>query len=137
MNGIRRALILAGLTLAVIIGASIPASAGFADSVSVNPRLTTATVAAPTSVSGWVTCSSSTLYATITWQRSSSPRVSGYRITAEVPGSTLDFTVAASATRFDHSMARVWQSFPVQVTVTTLTDYGWTRAAAPITVTTC
>jgi hypothetical protein len=139
MNGIRRALILAGLTLAVIIGASIPAFAGFSDSVTVAPRLTTATVNAPGNVGATTACYGSTLYASITWQRSSTARVSGYRISASVPGQgqVLEFTAAPTATRYDASMGRVWQSFPVEVTVTTLTEYGWTKAANPVTVTTC
>lgn len=50
MTSFRRVAILIGLTLGVIIGASIPASAIFAESVTVKPAVATGTVAAPTSV---------------------------------------------------------------------------------------
>jgi hypothetical protein len=50
MTGIRRSLILIGLTGAVMIGASIPASATFADSAAVPHTVSTLTVAAPASV---------------------------------------------------------------------------------------
>lgn len=53
MTVIRRAATLIGLTLAVIIGAGVPASASFAESVTVNAGvgITTVTVAAP----AWIT----------------------------------------------------------------------------------
>ena len=52
MTSIRRVAILIGLTLAVIIGAGIPASASFAESVTVNAPvgITTGTVAAPAGI---------------------------------------------------------------------------------------
>jgi hypothetical protein len=50
MTGIRRVLVLIGLTLAVMIGAAIPASATFADSVTAKTSITTGIVAAPTGV---------------------------------------------------------------------------------------
>ncbi len=56
MTGIRRGLILLGLTVAVIIGASLPASATFADAVAVKTTISTTTVAAPTNVVGKLTC---------------------------------------------------------------------------------
>ena len=53
MTGIRRAATLIGLTLAVIIGSGVPASASFAESVTVDASvgITTVTVAAP----AWIT----------------------------------------------------------------------------------
>jgi hypothetical protein len=50
VTGIRRALLLVGLTGAVIIGASVPAWAGFADSSAVSTAIATTTVAAPSRV---------------------------------------------------------------------------------------
>ena len=47
MTGIRRGLILLGLTVAVVIGASVPASATFAEAVAVKTTISTTTVAAP------------------------------------------------------------------------------------------
>jgi len=50
MTGIRRALILVGLTPAIMIGAAIPASATFADTVTVTATVGTVKVAAPGAV---------------------------------------------------------------------------------------
>ena len=50
MTGIRRALILIGLTVAVMIGAAIPASATFADTAKVTATIGTVTVAGPATV---------------------------------------------------------------------------------------
>jgi hypothetical protein len=50
MTSIRRVAILIGLTLAVIIGAGIPASASFAESVTVSTAIATGTVAAPAGI---------------------------------------------------------------------------------------
>lgn len=47
MTGIRRALVLSGLTVAVMVGAAIPASATFADVATVTATVGTATVQAP------------------------------------------------------------------------------------------
>jgi hypothetical protein len=50
MTAIRRALILTGLTMAVVISATVPASATFADTAAVSHTVSTGTVAAPAGV---------------------------------------------------------------------------------------
>jgi hypothetical protein len=50
MTAIRRALILTGLTVAVVISATVPASATFADTAAVSHTVSTGTVAAPAGV---------------------------------------------------------------------------------------
>jgi hypothetical protein len=55
-----RALILVGLTLVVLVGASLPASAGFADSTAVTTSIGTGTVAAPASISVNDSCATTT-----------------------------------------------------------------------------
>jgi hypothetical protein len=60
MTGIRRVLILSGLTLAVIVGSGIPASATFVDTVGVTTAITTGTVAAPTGVTVTDSCTTTT-----------------------------------------------------------------------------
>ena len=60
MNAIRRILILSVLTVAVIAGASVPASATFADSATVSTAIVTTTVAAP----AWLTINDSCTTAT-------------------------------------------------------------------------
>jgi hypothetical protein len=61
MTGIRRALILSGLTVAVVVGGSIPASATFADSVSVATTAVTDTVQAPGNLRVTDTCTTTTI----------------------------------------------------------------------------
>jgi hypothetical protein len=66
MTGIRRILILIGLTVAVVAGASLPASATFADSAPVRTTtIATGTVAAP----GWVKIDDSCTTTTTTVRR--------------------------------------------------------------------
>jgi hypothetical protein len=60
MITIRRVATVVGLTLAVIVGASIPASAGFADSVATAHTVGTLTVAAPASLTIVDSCATTT-----------------------------------------------------------------------------
>jgi hypothetical protein len=60
MTRIRRSLILFGLTVAVIAGASVPASAAFSKSVAVATTVATGTVAAPAWVSVNDSCTTTT-----------------------------------------------------------------------------
>lgn len=138
MTALRRTAVLIGLIAAVLVGTSIPASATFTASEAVATSVTTATVTAPTNVVLDVRCDSWNLYATIRWTGSNAPKVSGYRIAATVPGMpTMEFTATAGASRYDHSMGRAWAAYPISVTVTTLTAYGWTKTSAVVTGTSC
>jgi hypothetical protein len=60
MTAKRRILILIGLTVAVIAGASLPASATYADTAAVATTIATGTVAAPASVTVNDTCTTTT-----------------------------------------------------------------------------
>src|SRR3978361_864975 len=60
MTGIRRIAVLIGFSLAVIIGASGPASAGFADATGITTRGATGTVAPPATVTVNGYCSQTT-----------------------------------------------------------------------------
>jgi hypothetical protein len=77
------------------------------------------------------------MYATVTWNRSNSPRVSGYLLTAQFGAEQISMSAASSAGRLDYSTGRLWSAYQIPVTVTTLTDYGWTTSSAPVMVTTC
>ena len=84
MNGIRRGLVLLGPTVAIVIGASVPALATYSEAIAVTTTITTTAVAAPrraapTSVVGKLTCGyPSTMSAT--WATSTTARVSGYQL---------------------------------------------------------
>jgi hypothetical protein len=60
MTGIRRIATVLGLTSAVIVGASLPASAGFADSAATAHRVDTLTVAAPSTITVNRSCTTAT-----------------------------------------------------------------------------
>ena len=150
MTGIRRALVLVGLTLAVIIGASIPASATFSDSVTVAPKVATATVSAPTYVSTQGThCAywqnvdgswSGELRARISWPVAANTKsVTGYRVTAIVPnyGNIPVGDVPANQLSITGNFPTQYAYAGIRVTVTTLTAYGWTKESTQSAVVTC
>jgi hypothetical protein len=137
MTGIRRALVLIGLTLAATIGSAIPASAGFTDAATVHAELATPTVQAPTAVSVTFTCSAYHLDATVTWQPSPTSRIRSYEIVAGVGAQSLRVDVV-DGTSFSYRIPRgyVAGGTAIPVTVTTVTEYGWTKTSAPETVVT-
>lgn len=152
MTGIRRALLVAGLVVAVLIGGGLPAQAAFQDSPAL-PTMTIGTlkVAAPTGVStNGTRCTStwnsstgtwvSTLQAKISWTASSTTRgVTGYLVTAvfsdgsRYPAAQVD----AGTTSVSGSYDIAYASQNIRVTVTTLTGYGWTAESAVSGVVKC
>ena len=129
MTTVKRLLITLGLALAIVVGAGIPASAGFGDAVAVGTTLATQAVAAPGNVSGTVLCNEphdSSL--TLTWTRSSTPRVVTYRVTLHHSDGSLtnrDLPATATSWTTDVPNHRLKQGNSFQASVTTLTDYGW------------
>jgi hypothetical protein len=142
MSAIRRTAVLIGLTLAVIVVGSIPASATFADSVQpVTATVTTPSVTAPTSVSVVATCSGGRLKAVVTWPATNAPRVS-YDVTASIPLAGLSLGGHVTENRFVHEMGQLYASHTasVTITITPKTPYGWTAprpAQLTTSVTTC
>jgi hypothetical protein len=131
MNGIRRGLILLGLTVAVIVGASIPASANYADSVAIRPTIATATVAGPTNVVGKLTCGRpATMSAT--WSLSGTTRVSGYVVSVYFSdGFVQTVQLGPTATSWSATIDPYYvTAYTINYTVTTQTDYGWTKESA-------
>jgi len=151
MTGIRRAVVLIGLTVAVMVGAAIPASATFAESVSIaGPTVTTLTVPAPINVEVKnVSCSStvdpttgtvtSTVSARIEWQRMGDIRgAAGYRVTGHYSNGTSFDMAKVGATTFE--VVGTWKVDPAlspRISVTTLTSYGWTAQSTQIPLPTC
>jgi hypothetical protein len=131
MNGIRRGLILLGLTVAVIVGVSIPASANYSDSVTVRPTISTTTVAGPTNVVGKLTCGRpATMSAT--WALSSTARVSGYVVSVYFSdGFVQTVQVGPTATSWSATIDPYYvTAYTINYTVTAQTDYGWTKESA-------
>ena len=131
MNGIRRGLILAGLTVAVILGASIPASAGFADSVAIRTTISTATVAAPGNVVGKLTCGRPATMAA-TWTLSNAPQVTGYLVSVYFSdGFVQTVQMGPTATSWSATIDPYYvTAYTINYTVTTQTAYGWTKESA-------
>ena len=131
MNRIRRGLILLGLTIAVIVGASIPASAGFGDSVVVRTTIATATVAAPGNVVGKLTCGRpATMSAT--WSLSGTARVSGHLVSVYFSdGFVQTVQLGPTATSWSATIDPYYvTAYSIDYTVTTQTAYGWSKESA-------
>ena len=131
MNRIRRGLILLGLTVAVIVGASIPASASFGDSVVVRTTIATATVAAPGNFVGKLTCGRpATMSAT--WSASGTARVSGYLVSVYFSdGFVQTVQLGPTATSWSATIDPYYvTAYSIDYTVTTQTAYGWSKESA-------
>jgi hypothetical protein len=132
MNTVRRLLVLLALVPVVILTAGLPADAAF--SVSTTPVSTTIaanTVAAPTNVVGKLACArTSTMSAT--WTASTSTRVSGYLLTVYFSdGGVQTVQLGATATSWSATIELYYvTAYSVQYSVTTQTDYGWTKESA-------
>ena len=141
MTAAKRLLATLGLALTVVLGAGVPASAGFGDTAAVGTTLATQLVTAPGNVSGAVTCKEpqdSTF--SLTWTRSSTPRVAAYRVTLHhSDGSTTSRDLSATSSSFttDVPNHRLKQGNSFQASVTTLTDYGWFTQSPPTGSFTC
>ena len=136
MTRIRRSLLLLALTFAVVLagaGSTAPAQATFGDSAGVSlGTISTATVAAPTNVVGGLSCGRTSATMSVTWQPSTSARVSGYLVTVYFSdGYVQTVQKAATDTSWSASIDPYWVTVnSVRYSVTTQTDYGWTTESA-------
>ena len=158
MTRTRRILTLIGLAVTITVAGTLPASAEFSETVAVATATSTATVAAPASiaVSDWcqtvptttvdpLTGVSTTTYsylyhATINWPASTTARgVTGYRVIAHLNNGTSVVMAETPATTrtVSASVDQYYLQFQPQVTVMTLTSYGWTAESAKSPVLTC
>ncbi|RBY95811.1 hypothetical protein DQ237_11715 [Blastococcus sp. TF02-8] len=154
MTRIRRALTVAGLTVAVAIGVAVPASAAFSDSVVLSSTVATGSVAAPATVTTRGTCTQTTssywngyttVYTTqywydasMSWSASTTTRgVTGYRVMVYL--NTGQAIVLGETDPYNRTMTervdRSYLNYQPRVSVITLTSYGWTtespRTAVP------
>ena len=158
MSTPRRILTLIGLTVAVLIGAIVPASATFSEDVAVATAITTGTVAAPASmtVNDWcqtvptttvnpLTGVSTTTYtylyhATVSWPASTTARgVTGYRVIAHFSnGTSVVVAETPAATRsVNATVDQSYLALQPRLSVMTLTGYGWTAESAKTPVLAC
>ncbi len=157
MTRTRRVLVLIGLTLAVTIGATIPASATFTDTTTpVVHTVSTGTVAAPASVTvndfcstttsaywngwTWVTTTTNWYTATVSWPASTTARgVTGYRVMAHLNNgqSVVMGETDAVARTVRATVDRSYLNYQPTLSVITLTSYGWTAETARTAVLGC
>lgn len=158
MTGIRRVLILIGPTLAVLIGAAVPASASFAGVVTATTGITTGTVAAPASITvedycgrtanggyydangQWVTTYYYWYDATVSWPATTTARgVTGYRITAHLNnGQSVVMAETDATTRsINGRVDQGYLNYQPRISVSTLTSYGWTAETPRTAVLAC
>ena len=132
MIGLRRLVILVGTLLTLTLGTSFPASASFSASAAVPATsITTMVVDPPTSVVGKLACAAtSTMSAT--WVKSTTPRISGYLVTVYFSdGFVQTVQLGATATSWSATIDEYYvTAYSVQYSVTTQTDYGWTKESA-------
>ena len=135
MTAIRRTALTLALTLAAILGSAgstAPAQATFADSASRTTTIATAVVTAPGNVAGSLACSRSTGTMGTTWSPSTTPRVSGYTVTVYFSdGFVQKAELGPAATSWSAPIDVYFvTAFTVQYSVTTKTDYGWSKESA-------
>jgi hypothetical protein len=155
VNALRRSILMVAIAVATIVGFTASAAQAAFDDKAMMTTLTvgTITVAPPTELStAGTNCTrsyywangtwnvSTTLHARVSWKASATTRgVSGYRVTAwfadgsSYPLGDLGPTVTTVAMDVDGSYANQ----DIRVTVTTLTNYGWTTQSTKSGAITC
>ena len=140
MTVIRRTVTVAGLSLAVLVGTGIAASATLSDSTSVQQSIATGTVEAPTQVEvKIVSCHPVRGTAVVEWWASGSPGVTGYRVSRHLADGSSSVVATVDATTSEvvvEADSKTLNSSPTY-SVTTLTGYGWTADSARSGVLTC
>jgi hypothetical protein len=131
MNAIRRALVVIGLLVIVVVGASLPASATFKDSVTATTAINTMNVLAPTNVVGKLTCAATSTMAA-TWTKSTTARISGYVVSVYFSdGFIQTVQLPATATSWSATIDQYYvTAYSIKYTVTAQTDYAWTKESA-------
>ena len=148
MSMSRRALTLAGLTAALLIGTGIPASATFSEAVAISTTVDTATIAPPTRVEAKYLCTTTldpiTLAPTTTvtdvkieWWESTSPRATGYRVTVHPAGGTAYTLETTGRTNEIFADPADVRGNNPRISVTTLTGTTWTAQSGLTGIKSC
>jgi hypothetical protein len=127
-----RGLVLVGLVVGLFAALGLtPANAAFSTAAPLTPMsVGTVTVTAPGSVTGSVACGRTTSTLGVSWSASTTPKVSGYVITAYFSDGYVQTmpTQAATATSWSGSVDTYYvTATTVHLTVTTQTSFGWTK----------
>ena len=135
MTTTRRALVLIALVAGVLFASGAAAQASYSDTATVNATpmsVSTAAVAAPGAGPGSITCRTSSATMALTWTKSTSARVSGYLVTVYFSdGYSQTVQMTANDTSWSQAIALYnVTAYSVRYSVTTQTDYGWTKESA-------
>ncbi len=135
MTGIRRSLLLLGLTVAAVFGAvgpAHPAQASFSEKVGApTVQVTTITVAPPASVSASLACTRNGATLSATWPASTTARVDGYLVTVVFSDGYTQTTPMEPDTSWSTAISLYnATNYFMRVTVSAHTNYGWTSAVA-------
>jgi hypothetical protein len=130
-----RRLLLSALTAALVAGplGMSTADAAFSNSAALSTMaISSATVTAPGSFSGSLTCGTPNATMAATWTASTARSVSGYLVTVYFSdGFKQTVPLAATATSWSASISSFnVTAYQVQYSVTTQTSYGWTKESA-------
>jgi hypothetical protein len=130
MTGTRRTLLLLGLTVAAVLGGlgpAHPAQASFSEKVSVpSMQVTTATVAAPASVTASLTCTRTSGTLSASWPASTAARVDGYLVTVVFSDGFEQAAPMQAGTSWSTPMSLYnATTYTMHVTVAAHTNYGW------------
>jgi hypothetical protein len=128
---VRRAAALLLLTAGLLLGAALPSWASFADPVALpQATVSTAKLDVPGVPTGRATCSGSTATVTVSWNASTAPRVSGYRVRLWLGNAWQDVTTVTGTTWTGSTSTTYVNGYVMTFTVWTLTPYGWTAESA-------
>jgi hypothetical protein len=132
MTGIRRSVLLLGLTVAAVLGAigpAHPAQASFSEKVAApTVQVTTVTVAPPASATAWVTCTRDGATLSASWPASATARVDGYQLSvlySDGYGQKVASMVTSTTWTSAPMTLLTASTYFMTVKVTTHTDYGW------------
>ena len=131
MTTTRGILVLITMVAGVLFASGAAAQASFSDTAKVTATptsISTATVAAPGTGPGSITCRSSSATMALTWTKSTSARVSGYLVTVYFSdGYSQTVPMTANDTSWSQAIALYnVTAYSVRYSVTTQTDFGWT-----------
>jgi len=128
---VRRAAVLLLLTAGLVFGATLPSWASFTDPVAV-PQTTVATanVAVQGALTASATCSGTDATVSLSWNASTAPRVSGYRVRLWLNGAWQDAGTVTGTTWSGTTSTAFITGYSMTFTVWTLTPYGWTAESA-------
>jgi hypothetical protein len=132
-TGLQRVVVLVLLVAGLVVGSCLPSWATYTDSAAVGTTVDTVTVGPPTNLTARTKCVGSSASVTLTWNASTAPRVSGYRIRVHFGGGAYQdqTTLAPSVTTWNGSTDVYYvNNYTMTFTVWTLTDYGWTAESA-------